>query len=139
MTNRGLRDSMISALIYCCHSDSSIILRTEHTSVDTLARYHNLQSIEGLRQQFGAFNSKFTTLPCTAAQFEALAKYNLQSKTCGKDLNVHSDHTAANCIAGAVLATNVQPKSTTPKNLVSKNIHDVNGVSTISLYAVMCA
>lgn len=71
-TDHDLRASMISALIDCGHSDSSTILRTGHTSVDTLARYHKLQSVEGLRQQFGAFNSKFTTLPFTAAQFEVL-------------------------------------------------------------------
>lgn len=50
ITNHRLGTSIISALIDSGHSDSYIILRTSDTSVDTLARYHNLQNAEGLRQ-----------------------------------------------------------------------------------------
>lgn len=55
MTNHGLRSSMTSLLIDAGHTDSSIILRTGHSSATTLARYHNLRGSEGLRQQHSLF------------------------------------------------------------------------------------
>ena len=42
MRNAGLRTSMINRLIETGHTDSSIVLRSGHASVDTLTRYHNL-------------------------------------------------------------------------------------------------
>lgn len=59
-------------------SESSIILRTSHTTVDALAQYHNLQSVEFLRLQFSAFNSNFTTLPFTVAELDAFSKSKLE-------------------------------------------------------------
>lgn len=49
MTNHGLRSSMTILLKGAGNSDSSIILRTGHSNVTTLARYHNLRGTEGYR------------------------------------------------------------------------------------------
>lgn len=46
---------MTSLLIEAGHFDSSIVLQTGHTSVDTLKRYHNLQDEKGLKQQSALF------------------------------------------------------------------------------------
>lgn len=63
MTDHGLRGTMISQLIAAVNSDSSIILRKGHSSVDKLTRFHNLQCMEGFKQQVSIFNSNFTNLP----------------------------------------------------------------------------
>ena len=49
MTMHGLRATMTSLLIEAGHGDSSIVLRTGNSSVDTLKRYHNLHGAEGLK------------------------------------------------------------------------------------------
>lgn len=43
------------------------MLRKNHYCIDTLTLYHNLQSLEGSKQQFDLFNSNFRNLPFTRA------------------------------------------------------------------------
>lgn len=50
MTYHGLRTTMISQVISAGNLDSAIILRAGHYSVNTLPRYHNIQSVEGFKQ-----------------------------------------------------------------------------------------
>lgn len=70
LTNHSLRSSMINRLIETGHADSATVLRSNHASIDTLTRYHNLQSVEGFKQQFDLFNSNFTKLPFTRAELQ---------------------------------------------------------------------
>lgn len=70
MTNHGMQVTMISMLIDSYHPDSSIILRSGHSNVATLTRYHNLSSLEGFKQQLGLFTKSFNELPLTSADPE---------------------------------------------------------------------
>lgn len=71
-TTRGLRASIISALINTGNQNSSSILRTRHNSVDILSRYHKLNIVKVIRHQFSAFSSTFTTIPFSHIELDAL-------------------------------------------------------------------
>lgn len=51
VTNHGLMASMVQFLIEAGVADSSVMLRSGHSIVETLTRYHNLLGMEGVRQQ----------------------------------------------------------------------------------------
>lgn len=98
MTDHGLRATMISQLIAAGHSDSSIILRTGHSSVDTLARYHNLQGVEGFKQQMGIFNSAFNTMPFNHADLKPFCEEVEKSNAIQPDVKpseAHADQSAS--------------------------------------------
>lgn len=70
MKEHVLQSTMIYQQIASGHSDTSIILRTGHSSVDTLDLYHNLQCLEGFKQHLFIYNSTFTKLPSTKARLQ---------------------------------------------------------------------
>lgn len=126
MANNCLRASMLSDLIDSGHSYSSIILHTGHTSVDTLTRYHNLQSVDDFSRKWGAFNSSFITLPFRTAELEASTKskpeciQHSEGHKRDREVPIKWGTLPVNCTGNAGFAAMIgQPSSTATHNLIS--------------------